>query len=70
MVAPAIAWAQAVWSAVIRPSHAQFSVKDMCAMWREVKREGLIWAKSRGPISRMHLSVWDRVVGGEPPALD
>eukprot|EP00959_Pyramimonas_sp_CCMP1952_P345036 7226246-Pyramimonas_sp.AAC.1 len=53
-VAPAIAWAQAVWSAVTRPSHAQFSVKDLCAMWREVKREGLTWAKPRGPISRMH----------------
>ncbi|CAK0857377.1 unnamed protein product [Prorocentrum cordatum] len=32
---------QAVWSAVTRPSHAQFSVKDLCAMWREVKGEDL-----------------------------
>eukprot|EP00959_Pyramimonas_sp_CCMP1952_P441925 9251239-Pyramimonas_sp.AAC.1 len=35
MVAPAIAWAQAVWSAVTRPGQAQFSVKDLCAMLRE-----------------------------------
>ena len=57
MVAPAIAWAQAVWSSITKPEFATFSVKQLCSMWRAVDTEGRSWGKSKGPTSRMHLSL-------------
>eukprot|EP00959_Pyramimonas_sp_CCMP1952_P237296 4959654-Pyramimonas_sp.AAC.1 len=49
-VAPAIAWAQAPRHSIAKPERAAFSFKDLCSMWREVKREGLSWVKPTAPI--------------------
>eukprot|EP00959_Pyramimonas_sp_CCMP1952_P415884 8713348-Pyramimonas_sp.AAC.1 len=57
MVAPALAWASAVWQTTTKPALAFFTISELRNMWLAVPKDGLTWKNSRGPISRMFVSL-------------
>eukprot|EP00959_Pyramimonas_sp_CCMP1952_P300694 6289687-Pyramimonas_sp.AAC.1 len=81
MVAPALTWAAAVWQTTTEPALAFFALPELRDMWLAVLKDGLTWKNSRGPISRMFLSLqrigwealgpllWKDDKGNEPSLL-